>query len=341
MSENSCCCSSKACCEMPTIQTISTQLTFKDRVNGCKARWGIGRMKYLVEWGIYAIGEPDETSPVLVSANYKLTFDSLRKELGGVDCWLLILDTKGINVWCAAGKGTFGTDELINKISETKLDKIVSQRTLILPQLGAPGINANEVKKQTGFSVIYGPVRAEDIRTFLVAGNKATGEMRTVKFTSRDRLALTPMEIVPATQKLVVLFGVFFMLNLVALKPFGIKDVIAIVGAMLVGTFAIPILLPIVPGRAFSFKGSLLGLLWAVGIIVINGWLTSSQWLLAVGYFFVLPSISAYLAMNFTGSSTYTSPSGVLREMKIALPFMIVAFVVGGILILLSRIFGI
>jgi len=98
------------------IQTVSTRLAIGDRLGAWKVRWGIGRMDYAVEPGLYAVGKPDENAPVLVSANYKLTFDTLRMNLSGLDCWLLILDTRGVNVWCAAGKGTFGTDELINKL---------------------------------------------------------------------------------------------------------------------------------------------------------------------------------------------------------------------------------
>ena len=341
MSENNCCYASGECCEKPPIQTVSTQLLFKDRLGGWKVRWGIGRTNYTVEPGVYKIGKPDEKAPVLVSANYKLTFDFLRKELTGVNCWLLILDTKGINVWCAAGKGSFGTEELIEKIRETHMAEIVSRRELILPQLGAPGINGSEIKKQTEFSVIYGTIRAQDIKAFLDAGNKATEEMRTVKFDFKDRIVLTPMEVVLATQKLIVFFGILFLLNLVATKPFGVIDFVAYVGATIAGTFITPILLPLIPGKAFALKGAIIGVFWAMGVMWFSGWIESEQWFLAMGYLLVLPSISAYFAMNFTGSSTYTSPSGVLKEMKIALPFMIVAFVVGGILILLSRIFGI
>ena len=327
MSE-SCCCSG-GCCGAPAIQTVSTRLTFKDRLGGWKVRWGIGRMSYTVDPGLYAVGAPDETSPVLVSANYKLTFDSLRKELSGVNCWLMILDTKGVNVWCAAGKGTFGTDELINRISKTGLAETVSHRTLILPQLGAPGVNSNEVKRQTGFSVIYGTVRARDIKAFLEAGNKATDEMRIVKFTMYDRLVLTPLEIVPAAKKSLVVFGIMFLLNLFLPKPFGLTDFIAYAGMVLVGTVVTPVLLPFIPGRAFAFKGALLGLLWAVFAV----------WYLDVcyGYLLILPSISAYLAMNFTGASTYTSPSGVLKEMKIALPFIIGGLGLGIVLLLIGR----
>lgn len=136
---------------------VSTVLYWADRLGHWKARWGIGRMKYVVEPGLYAIGNPDGNSPVFVSANYKMSFDRLRSQLDGRDGWILVLDTKGINVWCAAGKGTFGTDELVKRIEAVKLDRIVNHRTLIVPQLGATGVSAHEVKQQSDFRVVYGP----------------------------------------------------------------------------------------------------------------------------------------------------------------------------------------
>jgi hypothetical protein len=142
-----------------------------------------------------------------VSANYKLTFDILRKNLSGLDCWLMILDTKGINVWCAAGKGTFGTEELVNRIEQTGLSRIVTHRRLILPQLSAPGVSAHEVEKLSGFSVSYGPIRASDVKEFVKAGYKATKEMRVVKFTAWDRLVLTPVELASAAKTSLILFG--------------------------------------------------------------------------------------------------------------------------------------
>jgi len=66
------------------------------------------RMSYAISPGLYAVGNPTKESDVFVSANYKLSFDVLRRELKGFNAWILVLDTKGINVWCAAGKGTFG-----------------------------------------------------------------------------------------------------------------------------------------------------------------------------------------------------------------------------------------
>lgn len=355
--EKSCCCSTRNCCsteyitpddkndewvkgEIHTLKgsvpVVSTNLHFKDILGAWKVRWGIGRMNYKIKPGLYAIGKPDHTSPVLVSANYKLTFDVLRKELSGLDCWLLVLNTKGINVWCAAGKGTFGTDELVDRISKTGLSEIVSHRKLVLPQLGAPGVSAHEVAKQTGFSVVYGPVRAKDIKAFLDAGCKATEEMRTVKFTMSDRLVLTPVELVAAAKSSLMVFGIMFLLNLFVARPFGLTDFIAYTGAVITGTVITPLLLPVIPGRAFAWKGWLLGLLWTLGFIWYSGWFDPGFLLLAIGYLLVLPSLSAYLAMNFTGSSTYTSFSGVLKEIKIAVPLIAISFVVGLVLLLIN-----
>lgn len=319
---------------------VSTTLNMNDTLGAWKVRWGIGRMDYTVEPGLYAIGNPDQASPILVSANYKLTFDSLRKELTGLSCWLLILDTKGINVWCAAGKGTFGTDELVKRISKTRLSGVVSHRTLILPQLGASGVSAYEVTKQTGFSVIYGPVRAKDIKAFLNSGFSATEEMRTVKFSIWDRLVLTPVELVAAAKTSLMVFGVLFLINLFAAQPFVLADLIMYSGAVVMGTILTPVFLPFIPGKAFAWKGWLLGLFWTLGCILLNGWFSSEFFLRSISYLLVLPSCSAYLAMNFTGSSTYTSFSGVIKEMKAAVPFIVLSSAVGIVLFLITSLWA-
>ena len=126
---------------------VSSSLVWADRWGTIKARWGINRMHYTIEPGLYALGKPNGQSPVFVTANYKMSFDRLREALPGRDAWILVLDTKGINVWCAAGKGTFGTTELVSRIESSGLKQVVSHRELILPQLSGPGVAAHEVKK--------------------------------------------------------------------------------------------------------------------------------------------------------------------------------------------------
>ena len=337
-----CCSESKSCCCGSMIKTtrVSTELTFKDISGTWKARWSINRMNYKVDPELYYVGAPDADSPVLVTANYKMSFDALRKELSGISAWILVLDTKGINVWCAAGKGTFGTEELIKRIKVSGLSGVVEHRTLILPQLGAVGVSAHEIQKRSGFKVVYGPIRAEDVPAFLKNGMQADKEMRTVRFNFIDRTVLTPVEIVDSIKPSLIIFGVMFLLNLIGLTRFTGVDVYSYIGALLFGCVLTPMLLPWVPGRAFSLKGWLLGLLWAIGVIVINGFFRTADYgiLTSIAYSLTLPSISAYCAMNFTGCSTYTSYSGVIKEMKISIPLIAVSIGLGIVLLLAGNI---
>lgn len=320
------------------IPRVSTKLDFSDTCGSWKARWNINRMDYKVKPGLYCVGNANADSSVLVTANYKMTFDRLRQKLGGVDAWILVLDTKGVNVWCAAGKGTFGTDELVRRIEFSKLKLIVSHKKIIVPQLGATGVSAYKVARQTGFHVQFGPVRAKDIKAYLAAGMKATAKMRRVQFTTPDRLVLTPIEIVGALKPAAIFLGVLFILNAIGFGHYGLVDLYAFGGAILVGAFVTPVLLPWIPGRAFAFKGFLLGLIWAVGVGFLNGWpgALSIGWIKEAAYLAVLPALSAFIAMNFTGASTYTSPTGVIKEMKIALPLQMIG-AGAGILLLIAN----
>lgn len=292
-----------------------------------KARWGIRRMKYRVDAGLYAIGEPTAGSPVFVTANYKLTFDLLRRAIASIDGWILVLDTLGINVWCAAGKGTFGTDELVDRIESSRLSGVVEHRKLILPQLGGPGVAGHEVKRRSGFHVIYGPVEAEDIPAFLEGSLKAEERMRTKDFGFMERLALVPMEVVPAVRLgLFAAVGLFVLCFLLggfsaskALEWFAVPAG-AIGASILAGAVLTPLLLPWLPGRAFSIKGFVMGLLPVLlAVPLFRGSSVPEMIVLFVS----VPAMSAYLAMNFTGSSTFTSLSGVRKEMRFALPLEI------------------
>lgn len=351
-----CCCSANSCItpynkadkwitgETSTpkgnVPAVSTKLSFIDTLGAWKVRWGVGRMDYKINPGLYAVGNPDHASPVLVSANYKLSFDMLRKELSELDCWILVLDTKGINVWCAAGKGSFGTNELVNRVTIVGLSDIVTHKTLILPQLSASGVSAHEVTKKTGFTVTYGPVRASDIKAFINAGYKATKEMREVQFDLMDRLVLTPMELVPAIQKSLPVLGALFITNKFASRPLDKKDLAAYAGAVLAGSVVTPALLPYIPGKAFALKGWLVGLGWTVKYLSLSGRFKKGDLLLSTGELLLLPAVSSFLAMNFTGSSTYTSPSGVKKEMKKALPWIVGSAAVGSALTLGVHLFG-
>jgi hypothetical protein len=266
-------------------------LTGRDRLVHLLARLGFKRNDWRVRPGLYRLGHPGPDSPVFVSANYRLSFDALRQGLDGIDGYILVLDTKGINVWCAAGKGSFGTDELVERIEKTGLADVVETRRLLLPQLSATGVCAHDVRKRSGFKVGFGPVRAEDISAFLEAG-KATEEMRTVRYDIHDRAVLIPVE---GKQGIPLAGG----LILAAYLGDGSIAALGIGSAAAAGLVAFPLLMPWVDGTS-------------VGRRLAR----------AASYLLAFPALTSFIALNWTGASTFTSPTGVRKEINSYVPVM-------------------
>ena len=315
----------------PEIRVLGTSLTWRDVAGGWGVRWGFRRMRYLIAPGLYRIGQPDPDSPVLVTANYKLTIDIVRRELSGMNVWLLVLDTKGVNVWCAAGKGTFGTAELVRRIQSTGLAGIVRHRKLVLPQLGAVGVAAHDVKHATGFSVHYGPVRASDISAYLAAGMRATPDMRQVTFNWRDRLAVAPMEIVGAYKPALIILALLAILDLVRhhrLTTGLAIDMAPFAAAILTGGILVPLLLPWLPSRIFAVKGAVAGLCLAAVLLKFLPFGLAS----AAGTGLLVLAITSYMAMAFTGATTFTTLAGARAEVRWGLPCMLIAAATGSIL---------
>ncbi|MBI4350670.1 MAG: acetyl-CoA synthase subunit gamma [Elusimicrobia bacterium] len=309
----------------PAVESVTPDYTAADRFASWKARWGIGRLGCRIKPGLYALGTPSAASRVFASANYRLSFDALRRNLKGLDAWLLVLDTKGINVWCAAGKGAFGTLELTRSILGTGLEKLVSHRNITLPQLGAPGVSAHRVKAYTGFSVTYGPARAEDIPEFLRLG-ATTPEMRGVRFGIMERLVLAPVQL--------VIFGKYLVPASLLLYFSGLKaDAALTAGALLAGGLVLPALLPWLPGRSFSVKGALAGLAVTA---VLAPFLGLDAYQLAARAP-ICAAAASFIAMDFTGASTYTSLSGVKKEMRAALPAQALSLLAGLAMLALKR----
>lgn len=320
------------------IPVIKPKLSFEDLFSTFYVRCGIHRYNYTVAPGLYAIGEPDNNSEVLVTANFKLTVDHLRKELKKINAWILVLDTKGINVWCAAGKGTFSTTELVKRIKESNLEKVVNHKRVIVPQLGATGVSAREVKSRSGFRVVYGPVRANDIPAFLENGKKADKKMRLVTFNMYERFILTPVEIQIALKPALITALILLILSgfgpgifsFSALWDRGLVSMMAMITGIFSGAFLTPVLLPFIPGRQFALKGIITGSLFALILVIalaFSGTIYSpgASGLIAVFLFSV--AISSFLAMNFTGTTPFTSPTGVELEMRRFIPAQLAAVV--------------
>ena len=183
---------------------------------------------------------------------------------------------------------------------------------------------AHEVKRRTGFKVEYGPVRARDLPAYLET-RKATPEMRRVRFGIWDRLVLAPVELMAGLVPLLIVA--------ILLRSTGLS------AAILAGTVLFPMLLPFLPTRDFSTKGLLLGLFVALALAAVRGLIAPAGAPLFLGWeilsdLLLIPPVTAFLALNFTGSSTFTSRTGVRKEIYSYIPVMAWMFGLGVVLTL-------
>jgi hypothetical protein len=313
----------------------SSEITAANRRDHWLARAGINRNLHRVRPGLYALGSPGREAEVFVTANYSLSFDALRSALKGIDAFILVLDTHGVNVWCAAGKGSFGTAELVRRIADCQLKNYIQQRKLVLPQLGATGVSAHLLKDQCGFTVEYGPVRAEDLPDYLKT-HQATPAMRTMRFNLADRLVLAPVEMVTTLLPMAGISAVMYLLG-------GWFNLLWGLAGWLAATLLFFILLPWLPTREFSTKGFILGVLVALPFAFWQflqpntTFLYNLMHVLPMGL--VLTAAVAFYALNLTGSTPITSWTSVRKEIFRYVPVMAV-MAVSGIILEILNLFG-
>ncbi|NQU52740.1 MAG: hypothetical protein HQ522_09400 [Bacteroidetes bacterium] len=219
----------------------------------------------------------------------------------------------------------------------------VSHKRLIVPQLGAPGVSGYKVKQATGFSVKFGPVRAEDIKDYLSAGLKKNETMRSVQFNFVDRLILSPVEIVNSLRYLLYAVVVVFLISGINANGYsfsvmwqnGVHANIYLLLAYTTGAFIAPVLLPWLPFKHFGGKGLVAGFLMFGLIEFLN--YSDNSILDVLGWLLISGAESSFLTMNFTGASTYTSLSGVRKEMRFFVPLQIAFIIIGLTLVILSK----
>ena len=132
--------------------------------------------------GLIRIGHPGRDAPVLLTCNFRLTVARVQRALEGLNAYLLVANSRGVNVWCGATGGLLTNHDVVSVLKTSGIDRLVDHRNLILPQLAATGVEARVVHEKTGWCAIWGPVEASAIPEFLAEGLRATPEMRTVRF---------------------------------------------------------------------------------------------------------------------------------------------------------------
>ncbi|GBD94278.1 ferredoxin-3 [bacterium BMS3Abin05] len=143
--------------------------------------------------GLIKIGNPGRDAPVFLTCNFQLTVERVKRALKGMDAYLLVANSRGINVWCSSTGGLLTNHDAISVLKTSGIEDVVDHKTVILPQLAATGIEMKVVLKKTGWRVVWGPVYAKDIPVFMEKHLVKTPEMRQVQFTWDQRIEMAVM----------------------------------------------------------------------------------------------------------------------------------------------------
>ncbi|MFX1278773.1 MAG: HgcAB-like fusion protein [Promethearchaeota archaeon] len=235
-------------------------------IGGYFFRW-IGFSK---EPNLIKVGNPNKQSPVFLTCNFNITVKRVIKALKGIDCYLLISPSKGINVWCGACGDDFNTDSVISIIKTSGINELVNHRNLIVPQLSAPGIDPLIIKKELGWEVIFGPVYAKDIKSYIKHDFKKTEQMREVKFTISKRIEIANMYFFT----LFLVFTLGFCIYAIIITKFEILlffDNLVILAVIIYGALIILPSIKTKTGRpkALLFEAILIGLIIIFNILII------------------------------------------------------------------------
>jgi len=161
------------------------------------------------EPGLRQVGNPGSDSPVVVTCNYDLTVRRVIRALAGCDVWLVVAPSAGINVWCAAAGGHFGTHQVVTALKTSGVEERVRHRRAILPQLGATGIQVREVAHRCGWKLRFGPAYATDLPRYLGSDQEKDEAMRRVNFDAFERFEMAVAWGVPAALLLAGLAALF------------------------------------------------------------------------------------------------------------------------------------
>ncbi len=258
---------------------------------------GLRILPFPTRTGLIRIGNPGRESPVLLTCNFDLTVRRLRRALRGLDCFLLVAPSRGINVWCAAAGGHLTANEVASVIKTSGISELVDHRRLVLPQLAATGVERKHVEERTGWRVVFGPVRAEDIPTYLANHHKKTDEMRKVRFALAERLEMAVMWAVP--------ISIVPLAPLLIWWPWLVLPFLAAVWGIALFTFGA---FPWLPVGATGGKGTRAGgrdrLRWARYLIVFDPRLRASLTVLLL----FLGGLAAYVW--FVGEGEWISLAG-------------------------------
>ncbi|MBY9015771.1 MAG: methyltransferase domain-containing protein [Candidatus Lokiarchaeota archaeon] len=297
-----------------------------------------------IDPGIYKSGNPTESSPIIVTANYEFTYIKVMRDLKGIDAWVICVDSNGINVWCAARGNDFGNNQLIEAVEATGLERLTEKKTLILPQLSAGGVVIPELQKKSKnfpFRVVYGPVWSKDLPEFLEnRPARKPDRMKLAKFTLKHRFRGFITHTTFLLRKIFILPLISLLFVFLILNSLNISTKLWWVGELLfwivASNFIITFLFPVANfTRRFIIKGIFFGTLnvFILGIIsyFFHNSIIFTLW--NISFFFW---VSFFSTMSLSGYTMATSPSEIQEEYpifgilnKVILTISLISLVIG------------
>jgi ubiquinone/menaquinone biosynthesis C-methylase UbiE len=259
-----------------------------------------------VKPGLYAIGQPDAGAPVLVTGNYDLTVRRLLRDTQGLDAYLLVTDSAGINVWCASGGGYLTADKVIAAIRASQLEKVVNHRQLILPQLCATGVDGDRIKSESGWDVRWGPVYSKDIPAYLAAGQQKDDGIRWVQFPLKARLEMA-----------VVMWGFWALILGLVLLLFN-REVLGVgLGAALFFYLLTGALFPWLPGHDGFGKGVFLAVVSMLAVLIWGPWLGSWDVLRTFNTAMGIGALALFAGADYQGGTPHMRAGEIVHFAKV------------------------
>jgi NAD-dependent dihydropyrimidine dehydrogenase PreA subunit len=245
--------------------------------------------------GLYPIGTPGRDAPLLCTGNFTLTVRRMKDVLAGHNVWLLVANSHGINVWCAAGGGHLTHHSVIAALRSSEIGEHVDHRTIVLPQLAATGVERKRIRETTGWEPKWGPARLEDLPAFLDRGLRVKKEERSMRFPLWERLEMAITWFLPMVVAAAVVLG------LTVGGTVAWVAAVAIAASVCVFFVVLPWVRVTGPLRwlthlAFAVVGFTLG---AVILMAVGGITASALWGLGIG----CAAAMGFLAIDLAGTT--------------------------------------
>jgi len=121
-----------------------------------------------VEQKIYEIGATNESSPVLITGNFSLTYFIVSGEIDSsrVPSYLLIKDTEGLSVLTAWAAGKFAADTVATFVKKSGIEEKVKHRKLVIPGYLAT-ISGELEEELPDWEILIGPREASHLPAYL------------------------------------------------------------------------------------------------------------------------------------------------------------------------------